>query len=333
MRAILLAVPLLAAGCVASAGAADFGQALVLNAAQIKAGAIKSLPLGPSRLAPTVTAFGAVLDPGKLAAASAKLAAARAAIAEAKARLALAKAKETRASVLFRAQRNISKAQYQQALADAEVAAATLNETQVRLRSEQASIRADWGASLATAVAHEREPIPELITGASCLLRATLPFGTALSALPKHAVAKSPAGSSINLTLVGPSPRSPSGGGPSYFFLGSGAGCPPVGMTVEAVLPAGPKRNGVVVPLSAVVWRGDEPFAFRADGKGAFSPVSLVAANPVAGGYFVPASSHSSLSAGQKVVVSGAGLLLSYSETPPEKPKKAGDDDEGDDDD
>jgi hypothetical protein len=303
--------------------AADVGPQLTLDAAQVRAGDIETSPLATAQQAPTVAAFGPVIDPGKLAVASAKLAGARAAVTQAKARLTLARAEGTRAAALFHAEGNISEAQYQTAQVNVQVAAADLDVVDAQLHSEAAQLRADWGAPLATAVTDDKAPVPELVSGTACLVRLTLPFGSALASAPERAAAATPAGSAVALRLIGPSPRSPAGAGSSYFYLGGGVGCPPVGMTVEAELATGAKRDGVVVPASAVVWRGGKPIAYRQDGENAFTPVPLDTAAAVTGGYFMPTAANSSLQAGQTVVVKGAGLLVSQSEMPA-VPKTAG---------
>lgn len=328
MRAFLVALPVVAALAV-PAVAADVTDPLVLNAAQIEAGGIETAPLKATERAPTVAAFGEVLNLGLLAAASAKVAAVRAAVDQAKAKRALAQAGEARAATLFHAAHNISKAQYQTAQANAQVATANVKVAQVQLRSAEAQIRADWGQDLATAISADQAPVPQLVNGSACLVQVTLPFGRMLPSIPKKAEGKSPAGTALDMHLVGPSPRSPTGSGPSYFYLGSGSGCPPVGIMLDVRLPDGPKRKGVVVPASAVVWRSGTKLIYRAEGDGKFVPVPLDNTVAVSGGYFIRTAAHGTLAPGQKIVVRGAGLLLSQSEMPaPSSSAGGGDDDD-----
>lgn len=327
MRGLLLALAMVV-GLAAPVAAAP--PSLVLSPAAIRIGGIASTMLQPVRRAASVTAFGAVLDAGRLATASAKLAAARAAVAQARAKLALAHAQQARAAALFKAQRNISKAQYQAAQAGAQVAVANLQQAQAQLQAQTARVLADWGPALAQAITANQPPVPALVGATACLVRVTLPLGTALAAAPAWADAVPPGGKPVHLRLVGPSPRTPAGSGPSYFYLWSGGNCPPSGMVLPTDLPRGPKRRGVVVPAAAVVWRGGAPLAYRDDGAAGFTPVPLAAALPVPGGYFVPAGPDSPVKSGQRVVVRGAALLLSQAETPA-RPKQAhGGDDDGD---
>jgi hypothetical protein len=332
MRWFLL-VLLLAAGMANPARAADADPAgaLVLSPAQIKAGGIASAPLPPVRRAATVIGYGRVLDAGPVAVAAARLAAAQAAVTQAGTRLTLADAQAARATTLFRDQHNISQQQYDTAQSGAAVAQSTLAVAQAQLRAAQAQVLADWGAALATAIRTDAAPVADLTQGAACLVQVTLPLGVALAAAPQQAQAEPPAGTAIPLRLIGPSPRTPTGSGPSWFYLAAGAACPPAGVMLEAHLPAGRERDGVVVPVAAMIWRDGAPYAFRDDGAGGFAAVPLADAVPVDGGYFIAARPDAPLRAGQKVVVKGAALLLSQAETPPPSKAPAGGGDDDDD--
>lgn len=322
MRYFILSVSILV-GMASSARAAESNRQLVLTAAEIKTGGIESAPLQPVRRAATVIAYGQVLDPGLLAAASASMASARAAVDQAQAKLALAQEQESRAATLFRAQHNISEQDFQIAEAGARVATANLAVAQAKLRSAQAQVGADWGKKLGAAIVTGGAPLPELANATSCLVEVTLPLGAALTSAPAEAKGGLPTGNTVLLHLIGPSPRTPAGSGQSLFYLGRGAACPPSGTTLQTGLAAGPQRVGVVVPAAAVVWWNGEPLAFRDDGQGGFALVSLADAVSFPDGYFVPAATDSPFEAGQKVVVKGGALLLSQAEMSA-NPKAAG---------
>lgn len=328
MRYFIILMSILV-GVAASAYAARSNGQLVLTAAEIKTGGIESAPLQPVRRAAAVIAYGQVLDPGLLAAASAKLASARASVDQAQAKLALAQAQESRAATLFRAQHNISEQDFQMAEAGARVATANLAVAQATLRSAQARIGADWGQKLSAAIATDAAPLPDLANATSCLVEVTLPLGAALTSAPAEAKGALPSGNTVLLHLIGPSPRTPAGSGQSLFYLGSGTACPPSGTALQTSLAAGPQRVGVVVPAAAVVWRNGKPLAFRDDGQGGFALVSLADAVPLPEGYFVPAAADSPFEAGEKVVVKGGALLLSQAEmSASAKPAGGGDNDD-----
>jgi len=80
------------------------------------------------------------------------------------------------------------------------------------------------------------------------------------------------------------------------------------GLAVTAWLRApGPRRKGVVVPRSAVVYTEGQPWVYVRTGEGAFTRRAVTLERPLAGGWFIPAG----LSPGDQVVNTGAQTLLS----------------------
>ncbi|MGH7029996.1 MAG: hypothetical protein ACREEZ_06180, partial [Stellaceae bacterium] len=126
-------------------------------------------------------------------------------------------------------------------------------------------------------------------------------------AKPPQQVEAQSRGRRFILRLIGPVPGM-LGGYPGQSLLYQAAAEPevPIGASVAAALPAGPARAGVVVPRSAVVWRGGRALVFRAGAANHFDPVPIATTAPIAGGYFVPVG----LSPSDRVVVRGAALLL-----------------------
>jgi hypothetical protein len=287
---------------------------LTLTQEAIEAGGIQMQRLPAVRHAPTVAAFGQVLDPARLAALSAQTAEAKADIAAADARLKLAQNEAKRAAGLFRAQGNVSMAEYQSAQSAEQVATAGLAVTKVKLRSLEAGIRATWGRTLAAAIDTGDTPLADIEAGSACLVQVTVPFGGDLATAPPQATARPATGPALALRLVGPSPQSPGGNGPGFYYLGSGPACPPVGLPLRADMPSGPEVTGVVIPAAAVVWRAATPLVYRKSGKTAFTPVILSAADRTPDGYFVRDEAGAELKPGVSVVVAGSALLLSESQ-------------------
>lgn len=314
MRRLPLSAPLLWLGLLPAAWGQTLLAPLTLTRDAIEAGGIQVQRLHAEHRAPTIAAFGQVLDPARLAALSAQTAEARADIAASRARLTLAQNEAKRAAGLFHAQGNVSMAEYQSAQSAEQVAAATLTVAEAKLRSLQAGIRATWGSALAASVATGESPLPDIESGSSCLVQVVLPIGADLAAAPAQATARPPAGPVLPLRLVGPSPQSPGGTGPAFYYLGSGPACPPAGLTLRAELPNGPAVTGVVIPAAAVVWRAATPLVYRKSGKTGFTPVVLPAADRVPGGYFVRDAAGAELKPGVAVVVAGSALLLSESQ-------------------
>ena len=142
-------------------------------------------------------------------------------------------------------------------------------------------------------------------------MQATVPFGSDLVTPPQQATARPPNGLALTLRLVGPSPQSPDGNGPGYYYVGGGPACPPVGLPLRVEIATGPDVSGVVIPAAAVVWRSATPFAYRKSGKTEFTPVPLTEADRTADGWFVKDEPGVELKAGVSIVVAGAALLLS----------------------
>src|SRR5689334_10692401 len=176
VRSLPLLAVLLLSGLLAPAWGQTVLSPLTLTQDAIAAGGIQVQRLRAERRAPTVAAFGQVLDPARLATSAAQTAEAKADIAAADARLKLAQDEAKRAASLFRAQGNVSMAEYQSAQSAEQVAAASLAVAKARLRSLQAGIRATWGTTLASAIETGGSPLVELEAGMACLVQVTLPF-------------------------------------------------------------------------------------------------------------------------------------------------------------
>lgn len=277
----------------------------------IDAGGIRLEKLQAVRHAPKVVAFGQVVDPARLAGLSAQSAEAKADIAAAEAKLKLAQDEAKRTASLYRAQGNVSMADYQSAQSAEQVATASQVVAKARLRALEAGIRTTWGAALTQAIETGEGPLAEIWTGSACLVQATVPFGLDLAIAPPEATARPASGPALSLRLVGPSPQSLNGNGPGYYYLGSGKACPPVGLPLRVDMAIGPEVSGVVIPAAAVVWRSATPIVYRKSGKTEFTPVALPTVDRTAGGYFVKDEPGAELKPSVSIVVAGSALLLS----------------------
>ena len=220
MRSLPLVAGLLLFGLLSSAQGQTVLAPVTLTEDGIVAGGIRLERLQAVRHAPTVAAFGQVIDPARLAALSAQSAEAKADIAAAEARLKLAQDEAKRTASLYRAQGNVSMADYQSAQSAEQVATASQVVAKARLRALEAGIRATWGAALASAIETGDGPLAEIWTGSACLVQATVPFGSDLAAAPPQATARPTSGPALTLRLVGPSPQSPNGNGAGLLLSG-----------------------------------------------------------------------------------------------------------------
>ncbi len=297
----------------------------------IAAGEIRTAPVQRLDHAPPIAAFGIVLDPGPLAKLSAELAAGRSKVAAERARTTLARSEATRAADLYRAQHNISQAALQTAQSHLRIAEADQATAEAQLAELKARIRADWGTTLAAAVASSRAPLPQLASGGESLVEVSLPLGQALATPPATASATTPAGTQLVLGLVGRAPRAAKGvAGQSFFYLMKTRSSAPIGTPLTVALNVAAASTGLLVPRSAVVWHNGEALAYRETSPGSFTPVPVLTSFSTDKGYFVPQDQSAALKPGERIVVDGAALLFSASQSPPAAKKSAEVDGDGD---
>lgn len=298
-RVVRRVLPALGALAVAAAGP------VVLSSSQIRRAGIVVETLRPARFAPSIPALGVVLDLVPLIRLHGEIAADDAAVAGAKAKVLLEQQQMVQAKALYRRGQIISMSDYQKAAEDLAANQAALAGARVKRAALLAEAGAHWGAAMAGVLRSGGDPLPQLTAGAAILVGLSLPPGTGLADPPRRVEARA-AGVRFALTLIGPVPGM-LGGYPGQSFLYQAAAQPgaPVGATVSAALPAGPRRAGVVVPRSAVVWQGAGAAVYRADAGRRFERVAIATGSPTPAGYFVSAG----LSPGDRVVVRGAALL------------------------
>lgn len=267
--------------------------------------AIAVAALSADRMARTVPALGVVLDPAPLIRVSGEIATDQTKVAGAKAKVVLERQQMAQASALRRHQ-TISLANYQKAREDLAANQAVLAAARTTRATRLAQTDATWGPAMAAVLRKDSDPLPQLATGKAMLVGLSLPPGITLAAPPHKAEGKA-AGARFALRLISPVPGM-LGRYPGQSFLYEAAAQPgvPAGTTVSASLRAGPERSGVLVPRSAIVWRGGRAFVFQTGSGHHFRPVPIVTDTPTAGGYFVSAV----LSPGDRIVVHGADLLL-----------------------
>jgi len=168
--------------------------------------------------------------------------------------------------------------------------------------------------------------LDRLASGQAALARVQFPLGTALPSraptlhLENLTAADSRAAPTVR--AIWPAPEDPALPGPAFFALVQGGALPQIGERLRATADLSHRQRGVTIPESAVVLSGGSAWCFvEIDGgpgarTGRFirRPVALAegfssdAAGSKPGGYFAA----SGFTAGEKVVVQGAGLLLAH---------------------
>ncbi len=289
---------LLVAGGAAAAPAA-------LSSGQIARAGIVLETLHPARFVRSIPALGVVLDPAPLIRLHGSIAEADAAVAGAKAKVLLEQQQMVQAKALYRRGQIISMSDYQKAAEDLAAHQAALTVARVKRTALLAGASAHWGAAMAGVLRGGGDPLPQLTAGEAILVGLSLPPGTGLADPPRRVEAKA-AGVRFRLILIGPAPGMLGGyPGQSFIYRAAAQAGAPVGATVSAALPVGPRQNGVAVPRSAVVWRHGRAMVFRAEAGRRFERVAIATGSPTPSGYFVS----DGLSAGDRVVVRGAALL------------------------
>jgi hypothetical protein len=313
LAALLIVAP--AAAPVAAA------QTTLSPAAMARAG-IALATLHTVRMTPSIAAIGTVLDPAPLIELSGQMATLDAQIEGAKAKVILQQQQMAQASALYKRGQIISLADYQKAAQDLAASRSALGVALAKRKSLDQQTQATWGPIVAGIVRSDGDPLPQVAAGKAMLVGLSLPPGASL-AMPPREIEVEAQGIRFAVRLIAGVPRM-LGGFPGQAILCQAAAEPgiPIGATVAASLPTGAERAGVVVPWSAVLWKGDKALVFRAAADGHFEPVPIATDAPTADGYFVAAS----LAQGNQIVVRGAALLLGGP-----KPASGGDeDDEGD---
>lgn len=312
----VLAALLILSPVVASAGSA---QATLSPAAMTRAG-IAVATLQTARMAQSIPVIGVVLDPAPLIQRWGQIAGLDAEIEGAKAKLVLEQQQMAQASALFKNRQVISLTDYQKAAQELAASQSALAVAQAKRKTLDQQTQATWGPTVAAIVASDGDPLPQLAAGTAMLVGLSLPPGKSLATPPREVEAEAQ-GIRFTAHLIAPVPRM-LGSFPGQAILYRAVAQPgiPIGATVSASLPIGAERAGVLIPWSAVLWKGDQALVFRAVADGRFEPVPIATDAPTAGGYFVAAT----LAQGNQVVVRGAALLLGG----PAKPATGGDEDD-----
>ena len=139
------------------------------------------------------------------------------------------------------------------------------------------------------------------------LLQITLPFDQSYNA-PKTISVEIPGRARTIATLISPFPRvDPRIQGRNFLYVASAQADFTTGINVLAQLAVGKQVQGVIMPVTAVVWSEGKSWAYLQTAPNQFSRREVATEIPVDNGYLVSAG----FSAGSKVVTRGAQSLLS----------------------
>lgn len=277
------------------------------KATQSKAGIVVA-PLRPMNHRRQLSAYGTVLQTQGLVDLYRSYSEARAQVEQTRASLEASRKEYERLKAL-RDNQNISAKVFQAAEATWRSDEARASGAREALSASEAAVRDQWGPVLLRWLIGDTPEFDRLIHSQDFLIQLTLPYGARISAPPENAWVQVGEGKPIPVRLVSQSSRTdPRIQGRSFYYVARGAGefLQP-GMNVRAYLPAGAALKGVTVPASAVVWWQGKAWVYVQKDAANFVRREITTDAPVTNGWFVARG----LSAGSKLVVTGAQLLLS----------------------
>jgi hypothetical protein len=180
---------------------------------------------------------------------------------------------------------------------------------EAQLRVARARVSLGLGVEAPWLDARRRDPVLEdLAKGSALLVTASFPSGFGDAAPESLALRRVGASGSQawNATDLWAGPADPAVPGPTVLALLAAPGGLSVGERLTASLASGAALPGTVVPLSSIVLAGGEAWCYVATGDERLERRRVELGRPQPGGYFQAEG----FTAGEQVVVAGAGLLL-----------------------
>ena len=238
----------------------------------------------------------------------------RAALAEAevvRAQVANKEAEYKRLAALNADDRNVSARAVQSAFAQWQADKAKLRAAQDLAGNIFDNMRANWGETLARWAKEPSSKIFDaLIRHDEAIVQFTVPFGLKIdpAAAPLAVTPVAAKGEGRQAIFVSPSPQvDPQVAGRTFFYRVPGQDLR-IGSRVEGRFKSDAEAHeGVIVPVSAVVWHAGKAWAYVGLDGEKFERREVATRNELDGGWF----NSGVFKPGEEVVVSGAQLLLS----------------------
>jgi len=281
---------------------------ITLDAATQRLSGIETVSLKVTPSNQQIRAYGTVLDLQPLTELSNGYTNAKAQLQITQAKLAVSKTAFERARNLYNDQQNMSLAQFQSAEAAYGTDQASLAAAESQLGTLAATAQQAWGPILGRAVVERTPLLTRLIGQQSVLIQVSLSPGQAIAQPPPTAFVQADNGARTNIQFVSPATKTdPRIQGASFFYTAPATGNLVPGLNVVASLPSDTKRNGVIVPGSAVVWWQGRAWIYLRTGPETFTRRDIATNSPTAeGGYVV-----TDVPDMTDVVTRGAQVLLS----------------------
>lgn len=285
---------------------------MLAPAIQTQSGIITQ-PLSAASYRPETAAYGTVLDLQPLIDLRTRYASARADADAARAMAAASRQEYQRSRLLYQDNQNLALKTYQAAQAAYQSDQAKADAAALNTQNIQAAARQQFGATLTRWALDPHSPeLARLLNRQAVLLRVTLPLDEGRAA-PAQIQISANNDRRLPAYLVSPSPQSdPAVQGSAFIYR---AAAPiAAGTNIAAHVPtANQVTHGTLVPASAIVWYGGQPWAYKQIDAAHFGRYPVAQQSPMQGGFFVTQG----FKPGERVVVSGAQLLLSEELKPP----------------
>ena len=154
-----------------------------------------------------------------------------------------------------------------------------------------------------------------LASSRTALVRVTFPLGAIGGETPATLqIARLGAGAQVwTASMIWDAPGDSTFPGRGFYVLVDGSDLAQ-NEHVTATVPIGPSQSGVVVPASALVYGESESWVYVQSKPGTFVRTKIDTTKALENGYFV--SPAAGISAGQPIVMNGAGLLLARETNP-----------------
>lgn len=296
--------PIAAPSRVTTSGGASI---VTLDATTVARGGIVVAPLASTSQAQQKQAFANVTDLRELLDTQKIYLSARADAERANADLTVTGREYERLRVLNDDHKNVSDKAVEAAYAAFRTAQANAGAANNATRVAYATAQQQWGVALAQRITSVSGLTP-FITLEQVVLQVSLPADASAIAPPQLLVSV-PDGRLVQARLLGPASRTdPKLQGRVFLYVapGASAGLTP-GMNVQVYLASGNATAGVLIPTSAVIWTQGTSCVYIEGEPGRFARRAVPLDSPAQAGWFVT----SGFAPGERVVVSGAQLLLS----------------------
>jgi hypothetical protein len=278
---------------------------VTIDAATAARNHIELVALQPVQRSESNTSYATSVDVRDLLDARNQLGVARAQAEQARARIAAAGAEYARLEALHNDNRNISDRVLQEAAANLTAERANAASAEATMRAATGGVEQRWGSVIARAFAANAPWVDDLIANRRVLVQVVS------DTQPPQRITITSGSATAEATFISPASRSdPHIQGRSWFYL-TPAGAIVPGMSLTANLGGGAAQAGVIVPRDAVVWSGGRAWVYVERAPNQFGRRPVDASVPMNDGYFV-----TTLTAGQRVVTTGAQQLLSEENKP-----------------